>query len=62
LKLVHERAQLRVSGKGPLHPVIPAIANAVWDAVGVRPGRIPFTPERVLAAILARDPGARDTP
>ena len=39
------------AGEGPLHPIIPAIANAIWDAVGVRLRRIPFTPERVLAAI-----------
>ncbi|MCB9759970.1 MAG: molybdopterin-dependent oxidoreductase [Alphaproteobacteria bacterium] len=39
------------AGEGPLHPVIPAIANAIWDAVGVRLRRIPFTPERVLDAL-----------
>ena len=41
------------AGEGPLHPVIPAIANAIADAVGVRLRRIPFTPDRVLAAIRA---------
>ncbi|MSQ02128.1 MAG: 2Fe-2S iron-sulfur cluster binding domain-containing protein [Myxococcales bacterium] len=41
------------AGEGPLHPVIPAIANAIADAVGIRLRRIPFTPERVLAAIVA---------
>ncbi len=39
------------AGEGPLHPIIPAIANAIADAVGVRLRRIPFTPDRVLAAI-----------
>jgi 4-hydroxybenzoyl-CoA reductase alpha subunit len=39
------------AGEGPLHPIIPAIANAIHDAVGVRLRRIPFTPERVLAAL-----------
>lgn len=39
------------AGEGPLHPIIPAIANAIFDAVGVRLRRIPFTPARVLAAI-----------
>lgn len=43
------------AGEGPLHPIIPAIANAIHDAVGIRLRRIPFTPERVLAAIRARD-------
>ena len=42
------------AGEGPLHPIIPAIANAIADAVGVRLRRIPFTPDRVLAAIEAR--------
>ncbi len=41
------------AGEGPLHPVIPAIANAIADAVGIRLRRIPFTPDRVLAAIRA---------
>ena len=39
------------AGEGPLHPAIPAIANAIYDAVGVRMRTMPFTPERVLAAI-----------
>ena len=30
---------------------IPTIANAIYDAVGVRLTETPFTPERVLAAI-----------
>ena len=41
------------AGEGPLHPIIPAIANAIYDAVGIRLRRIPFTPDRVLAAIKA---------
>jgi probable selenate reductase molybdenum-binding subunit len=32
----------------------PAIANAIYDAVGVRLYRIPFTPERVLRALRTR--------
>jgi putative selenate reductase molybdopterin-binding subunit len=32
---------------------IPTIANAIYDAVGVRLKKTPFTPERVLAAIRA---------
>ena len=42
------------AGEGPLHPVIPAIANAIYDAVGVRMNATPFSPPRVLAAIEAR--------
>ena len=32
-------------------PTAPAIANAIYDAVGVRIKDLPITPERVLAAI-----------
>jgi 4-hydroxybenzoyl-CoA reductase alpha subunit len=39
------------AGEGPLHPSIPAIANAIFDAVGVRIDSLPFTPEKVLAAL-----------
>ncbi|MBV6442532.1 MAG: aldehyde oxidase [Haliscomenobacteraceae bacterium CHB4] len=35
-------------GEGALHPVIPAIANAVYDAVGVRITRLPISAEEVL--------------
>ncbi|MEM6290826.1 MAG: xanthine dehydrogenase family protein molybdopterin-binding subunit [Myxococcota bacterium] len=42
------------AGEGPLHPSIPAIANAIYDAVGVRMDALPFTPPRVLAALQAR--------
>jgi len=34
-----------------LHPVIPAIANAVRDAIGVRFKMLPISPENVLAAL-----------
>jgi CO/xanthine dehydrogenase Mo-binding subunit len=38
-------------GEGTHGPVPAAIANAVFDAVSVRLRQIPFTPERVKAAI-----------
>jgi 4-hydroxybenzoyl-CoA reductase alpha subunit len=38
------------AGEGPLHPVLPAISNAVHDAIGIRLKHLPFTPARVLAA------------
>jgi 4-hydroxybenzoyl-CoA reductase alpha subunit len=38
-------------GEGPLHPSIPAIANAIHDAVGVRIDTLPFSPARVLRAL-----------
>jgi len=42
------------AGEGPLHSSIPAIANAIYDAVGIRLDVLPFSPPRVLAAIEAR--------
>jgi 4-hydroxybenzoyl-CoA reductase subunit alpha len=35
-------------GEGALHPVIPAIANAIYDAVGVRVTSLPISPEIIL--------------
>lgn len=32
-------------------PTAPAIANAIYDAVGVRLKKLPFTPEKVLSAL-----------
>ena len=42
-------------GQGPLLPMMPAIANAVYDAVGVRVDMTPITPERVLKALERED-------
>jgi hypothetical protein len=42
------------ASEGSLAATIPAIANAIYDAVGVRLREAPFTPERVLAAIKAK--------
>ncbi len=42
------------AGEGPLHPAIPAIANAIHDAVGVRLRSTPFRPADVLRALRAR--------
>lgn len=39
------------AGEGPLHSTIPAIANAVFDAVGIRLRHLPFTPAKVLKAL-----------
>jgi hypothetical protein len=44
-------------GQGPLLPVMPAVANAVFDAVGVRVDEVPITPEKVLAALRAKSQG-----
>ncbi len=39
------------ASEGSLAATIPAIANAIYDAVGIRLHESPFTPERVLAAL-----------
>ena len=43
------------SGEGPIQPVIPAIANAVADAIGVRFTDLPITPEKVLRALREKE-------
>lgn len=44
-------------GKGPgemcANPVLPAVANAVYNAVGVRVDDLPITPEKILRGIRA---------
>ncbi|MCC6650982.1 MAG: hypothetical protein IT348_07535, partial [Candidatus Eisenbacteria bacterium] len=42
----------------PLHPSIPAIANAIYDALGVRCDALPFDPPSVSR--LLRAGGARE--
>jgi 4-hydroxybenzoyl-CoA reductase subunit alpha len=44
-------------GQGPLLPIMPALANAVYDAVGVRVDSIPVTPEKILRALQAKAAG-----
>lgn len=49
-------------GKGPgemcANPVLPAVANAIYNAVGVRCDHLPITPEKVLRGLRANG-GAR---
>ena len=49
-------------GKGPgemcANPVLPAVANAIFNAVGVRIDELPITPEKILRALKAQG-GAR---
>jgi 4-hydroxybenzoyl-CoA reductase subunit alpha len=44
-------------GQGPLLPVMPAVANAIYDAVGVRIDEIPITPDKVLRALELKNSG-----
>ncbi len=41
------------AGEPASSPVFPAIANAIYDAIGVRVRNAPFTPERIKAALGA---------
>jgi 4-hydroxybenzoyl-CoA reductase alpha subunit len=47
------------AGEGPLHPSIPAIANAIFDAVGLRMDRMPFSPPNVWRALQDAQARAR---
>ena len=44
-------------GEQAVIPTAPAILNAIHDAIGIRIHRIPATPDRVRAAILAKSSG-----
>ena len=44
-------------GQGPLLPVMPAVANAIYDAVGVRIDELPITPDKVLRALEKKRKG-----
>jgi len=42
------------AGEGPLLPILPAVCNAVHDAVGVRTSELPITPDRMHKMIEGR--------
>jgi len=44
-------------GQGPLLPIMPAVANAVFDAVGVRVDENPISFEKVFAAMQKKNEG-----
>jgi len=46
-------------GEQAMIPTAPAMLNAIYDAIGVRIRRIPATPDRVRAALLAKTAGKR---
>ncbi len=39
------------AGEGPLLPILPAVVNALYDAVGVRVNQLPITPDRLYDAM-----------
>jgi len=45
------------AGQGPLLPVLPAIANAVYNAVGVRVDEVPIVPEKILKGLELKRQG-----
>jgi 4-hydroxybenzoyl-CoA reductase subunit alpha len=50
------------AGEGSLAATIPAVANAIYDAVGVRVNTSPFTPEKVLAALQEKKRREKNDP
>ncbi len=42
-------------GEPAAAPTAPAIANAVFDAIGVRIKELPITPDKILAALKAKE-------
>jgi 4-hydroxybenzoyl-CoA reductase subunit alpha len=42
------------AGEGPLIAILPAVGNALYDAIGVRFTELPITPDRVLKGIDQR--------
>ncbi len=45
------------AGQGPLLPIMPALANAIFDAVGVRVDQVPIHPDMVLKGLHAKQNG-----
>ncbi|HEY7475574.1 MAG TPA: molybdopterin cofactor-binding domain-containing protein [Vicinamibacterales bacterium] len=45
------------AGQGPLLPIMPAVANAVYDAIGVRIDEVPITPEKIVKALADKAAG-----
>lgn len=56
--IVHSAAgEVHGIGETSVPPVMPAVANAVYNAVGVRITDLPLTPEKILRALKARESG-----
>ncbi len=47
------------AGQGPINPVMPAVANAVYDALKIRIDELPITPEKVLRALEDKAKGGK---
>jgi xanthine dehydrogenase molybdenum-binding subunit len=42
-------------GEGALNPVAGAIANAIYNAIGIRFYELPITPDKILAALRRKE-------
>ena len=49
-------------GEGPLLPILPAVANAIYDAVGIRLTSLPMTPDKVVGALERKAAEKRTEP
>jgi CO/xanthine dehydrogenase Mo-binding subunit len=47
----------KVLGEIPITPVVGAVANAIYHAIGVRIRELPITPDKVIAALRAKVTG-----
>lgn len=45
--------------EGPIVPTAAAIANAVYNAIGVRIRELPLTPDKILMAVAEKNSGAK---
>jgi CO/xanthine dehydrogenase Mo-binding subunit len=50
------------AGESSITVIAAAIANAIFDAPGVRLRQVPFTPERVKAALVVTPSGSSALP
>ena len=48
-------------GENPCHPGMAAVANAIYNALGVRLREVPFTRAKILAALNEQRPGPSRT-
>jgi CO/xanthine dehydrogenase Mo-binding subunit len=55
LLLNHNELPPYGAGEPATRTVVPAIANAIYDACGIRVRRAPFTPERIKSALAERE-------